>query len=139
MLRVFFFCFPYRLCKTADKLLGEAVKHRHSGDEEMSYINYMKYLTVVTMVQGLEEYKKEKAYFNQLLGPQKVNRALDMAEKLSGSLQQRWMLHALWHLYYLDPFSYCWMYGSYILITLILVQLYEPYFSFDCISFSWHN
>lgn len=84
-----FNCFPYRLCKSADKLLGEAVKYRHSGDEEMSYINYMKYLTIVTMVQGLEEYKKEKAYFNQLLGPQKVKLALDTAEKLSSSLQQR--------------------------------------------------
>ena len=88
MLRVFN-CFRYRLCNTADKLLNEAAKYRRTGDEELSYVYYMKYLTIVTMVQGLEEYKKEKAFFNQLLGPQKVNLAMDMAEKLAGSLQQR--------------------------------------------------
>jgi putative effector of murein hydrolase len=70
-------------------LLIEATKQRLTGDEELSYVYYMKYLTVVTMVQGLEEYKKEKAFFNQLLGPQNVNLAIDMAEKLAGSLQQR--------------------------------------------------
>ena len=84
-----FYTFRYRLCKSADKLFNEAEKHSVSGDEELSYVTYMKYLTVVTMVQGLEEYKKEKAFFNDLLGPQRVNHALDMAEKISGSLQQR--------------------------------------------------
>ena len=93
MLRVFN-CFRYRLCISADKLLSEAAKHRHAGDEELSYVSYMKYLTIVTMVQGLEEYKKEKAFFNQLLGPPNVKLAMDMAEKLAGSLQQRWMFHA---------------------------------------------
>lgn len=70
-------------------MFGEAEKYRLSGDEEMTYVSYMKYLTIVTMVQGLEEYKKEKAYYNQLLGPQNINLALDMAEKLAASLQQR--------------------------------------------------
>jgi len=31
------------------------------------------------------------------------------------------------------------MYGSYILITLIFVQFYEPYFSFDCFIFILNN
>jgi hypothetical protein len=70
-------------------LFGEAAKHRLSGDEELSYISYMKYLTIVTMVQRLEEYKKEKPFINQFLGPQNVKNALDMAEKLSASLEQR--------------------------------------------------
>jgi len=88
MLRVFN-CFLYRLCNSADKLFSEAAKQMLTGDEELSYVSYMKYLTIVTMIQGLEEYKKEKAFFNQLLGPQKVNLAMDTAEKLAGSLQQR--------------------------------------------------
>jgi len=70
-------------------LFGEATKQMSTGDEELSYVNYMKYLTIVTMVQGLEEYKKEKAFFNQYLGPQKIKLALDTAEKLALSLQQR--------------------------------------------------
>lgn len=88
MLRVFN-CFRYRLCNSADKLFSEAAKQRVTGDEEMSYVCYMKYLTIVTMVQGLEEYKKEKAFYNQLLGKQNIELAMDMAEELAGSLQQR--------------------------------------------------
>jgi putative effector of murein hydrolase len=70
-------------------LFSEAANQGVAGDEEMSYVCYMKYLTIVTMVQGLEEYKKEKDFINHLLGPQNVNFAMDMAEKLAGSLQQR--------------------------------------------------
>jgi hypothetical protein len=55
----------------------------------MSYIDYMKYLTVVTMIQTSEEYKKEKDYFNHMLGPQNIRTAIDIAEKLSKSLEQR--------------------------------------------------
>jgi hypothetical protein len=62
---------------------------RRSGDEEWSYIHYMKYLTVVTMIQKSEEYKKEKDYFNNMLGSQNVNAAIDIAEELSISLEQR--------------------------------------------------
>lgn len=84
-----FTCFRYRLCSSADKLFSAATKYMSTGDEEMSYVSYMKYLTVVTMVQGLEEYKKDKSYFNHFLGPQNVALAIATAEKLAGSLQQR--------------------------------------------------
>jgi hypothetical protein len=70
-------------------LFGEAAKHRLSGDEELSYVNYMKFLTIVTMIQRLEEYEKEKSFMLQFLGPQNVKEAMDMAEKLSASLEQR--------------------------------------------------
>lgn len=78
-----------RLCSAAHKLLDKAVIYGHSGDEEQSYIHYMKYLGLVTIIQTLEDYKKEKDYFNHILGVQNVNTALDNAEKLSISLHQR--------------------------------------------------
>lgn len=70
-------------------MLEKAAFYGDSGDEEQSYIHYMKYLGLVTIIQTLEDYKKEKDYFNHVLGVQKVNTALDNAEKLSISLQQR--------------------------------------------------
>jgi hypothetical protein len=70
-------------------LFGQAEKHKVSGDEELSYICYMRYLSVVTMVQRLEEYKKEWDHCKHLLGAQNIKNALLMAEKLSDSLQQR--------------------------------------------------
>jgi hypothetical protein len=88
MLNIFNSSF-YRLCATADKLFGQAVQHKDSGDEELSYVYYMKYLTIVTMVQRLEEYKMERDHFNQLLGGQNIKNALDMAEMLADSLEQR--------------------------------------------------
>jgi hypothetical protein len=79
----------YRLCASAEKLFGQAEQHKTSGDEELCYVSYMKYLTIVTMVQGLDEYKKEREHFNQLLGTQNIKNALHRAEMLSKSLEQR--------------------------------------------------
>ncbi|XP_069679100.1 ubiquitin carboxyl-terminal hydrolase 8 isoform X2 [Periplaneta americana] len=80
------------LCLTAHRVYDEAGKHRLSGDEEMSYIFYMKYLTIVTMIQGSDEYKKDKEYVVKMLGKDNVNVAMNMAEKLSESLEQRYKL-----------------------------------------------
>jgi ubiquitin carboxyl-terminal hydrolase 8 len=85
----YFYSSFYRLCATADRLFGQAEQHKASGDEELSYIFYMKYLAIVSMVQRLEEYKMERDHFNQLLGGKNIKNALDMAEMLSDSLQQR--------------------------------------------------
>jgi hypothetical protein len=67
----------------------QAEEQKVLGDEEMSYVYYMKYLSIVTMVQTLEEYKMKMDHFNQLLGVQNIKSALDMAEKLADSLEQR--------------------------------------------------
>jgi hypothetical protein len=49
----------------------------------------MKYLTVVTMVQGIEEYKMEWDHYKHLLGAQNIKNAMDRAEELANSLEQR--------------------------------------------------
>jgi hypothetical protein len=70
-------------------LFGQAEQHNVSGDEELSYVFYMKYLAVVTMVQGLKENKMELSHYKHLLGAQNVKNALERAEMLSASLKQR--------------------------------------------------
>ena len=49
----------------------------------------MKYLTIVTTVQKSDEFKNDKKYFLDMMGKQSVVTALDTAEKLKKSLEQR--------------------------------------------------
>jgi ubiquitin carboxyl-terminal hydrolase 8 len=80
------------LCTTAKKLFVQAEQHKVSGDEELSYVYYMKYLSIVTMVQGLEEHKMEWDHYKHLLGAQNIKIALDRTEELANSLEQRYEL-----------------------------------------------
>jgi hypothetical protein len=70
-------------------LFEEAVKYRISGDEERSYVCYMKYLTIVTMVQGSPKYMKEWDNFTKMLGAQNIKNAINIAEELKSSLERR--------------------------------------------------
>ncbi|VVC94749.1 unnamed protein product [Leptidea sinapis] len=74
------------LCKTAQKLFENAEEARAKGDEEYSYVYYMKYLRVVAYISKDKEYVKDKKYFNNMLGSKNPNKAIDAAEKLKSSL-----------------------------------------------------
>ncbi|CAF4881216.1 unnamed protein product [Pieris macdunnoughi] len=78
------------LCKTAQKLFESAEEARAKGDEEYSYVYYMKYLRVIAFISKDKEYLKDKNYFNNMLGPKNPNKALDAAEKLKISLIERY-------------------------------------------------
>ncbi|KAL0868177.1 hypothetical protein ABMA27_007723 [Loxostege sticticalis] len=78
------------LCKTAQKLFESAEEAREKGDEEYSYIYYMKYLRVVAFISKDKEYQKDKAYFSSMLGTKNPNKAIDAAEKLKNSLIDRY-------------------------------------------------
>ncbi|KOB79139.1 Ubiquitin carboxyl-terminal hydrolase [Operophtera brumata] len=78
------------LCKTAQKLLESAEDSRSKGDEEYSYVYYMKYLRVVAFLSKDKEYLKDKAYFTNMLGAKNPTKALDAAEKLKISLIERY-------------------------------------------------
>ncbi|VVC94748.1 unnamed protein product [Leptidea sinapis] len=77
------------LCKTAQKLFENAEEARAKGDEEYSYVYYMKYLRVVAYISKDKEYVKDKKYFNNMLGSKNPNKAIDAAEKLKSSLIER--------------------------------------------------
>ncbi|PSN37265.1 hypothetical protein C0J52_17324 [Blattella germanica] len=78
------------LCRSAQKIYNRAEELRLQGDEELGYINFMKYLAIVTTIQHSEDYKKDREYYNELLGKENVKGALNKAEKLSLSLEQRY-------------------------------------------------
>ncbi|XP_059053040.1 ubiquitin carboxyl-terminal hydrolase 8 [Achroia grisella] len=78
------------LCNTAQKLFETAEEARVNGDEESSYVYYMKYLRVIAYISKDKEYLKEKTYFNSLLGTKNPNKAIDAAEKLKSSLIDRY-------------------------------------------------
>ncbi|XP_050679288.1 ubiquitin carboxyl-terminal hydrolase 8 isoform X2 [Leptidea sinapis] len=78
------------LCKTAQKLFENAEEARAKGDEEYSYVYYMKYLRVVAYISKDKEYVKDKKYFNNMLGSKNPNKAIDAAEKLKSSLIERY-------------------------------------------------
>lgn len=78
-----------RLCKTAQKLFESAEEAREKGDEETSYVQYMKYLRVIAYISKDKDYMKDKTYYTNMLGAKNPNRALDAAEKLKSSLIMR--------------------------------------------------
>ncbi|XP_045504231.1 ubiquitin carboxyl-terminal hydrolase 8 isoform X2 [Colias croceus] len=78
------------LCKTAQKLFENAEEARAKGDEEYSYVYFMKYLRVIAYISKDKEYLKDKTYFNNMLGAKNPNKAIDAAEKLKMSLIERY-------------------------------------------------
>lgn len=78
-----------RLCKTAQKLLESAEQAREKGDEEYSYVYYMKYLRVIGFISKDQDYQRHKKYYTDMLGPKNPNKAIDAAEKLKNSLIER--------------------------------------------------
>ncbi|XP_052267863.1 ubiquitin carboxyl-terminal hydrolase 8-like isoform X2 [Dreissena polymorpha] len=80
------------LVKTADKMLKEAEHSDLMEDEERAYVLFMKYFNVVTFLKKTADYRKEKTYYDNLLGAKNLMAAIDKAEELSGSLKERYDL-----------------------------------------------
>ena len=74
----------------ADKLLLKATTESMEGDQELSYILYMRFVDVVKVVTGSKEYKKDKTELSKLLPTRRITEALTKAETLSSCLEQRY-------------------------------------------------
>lgn len=73
------------------KLIEEAEKSRLGGDEERSYVLYMKYMSIVTKLQNTPDFVKEKSLISKMLGGKTdMNKVLDRLGKLKNSLQKRY-------------------------------------------------
>lgn len=79
----------HRLCSSAQKLFEKAGREKTEGDEEQSYVDFMKYLEVVTYVQRTDEYLKDRPFYSKLLGVSNSIKAIDQAELLQKSLLER--------------------------------------------------
>ncbi|ESO95142.1 hypothetical protein LOTGIDRAFT_215305 [Lottia gigantea] len=80
------------IIKSADKLYKEASKHDDLADEERSYVLFMKYFNVISQAKRKPDYKKQKEYYDSLIGNRNQLHAIERAEKLSKSLNDRYDL-----------------------------------------------
>lgn len=68
-----------------------AEKYLKEGDEELSYIFFMRYFDLINQIRNTEDYSKEKQYITQMLGGKSRQlAAMDKAEVLSKSLEKRY-------------------------------------------------
>lgn len=80
---------------TASKLLISAKQDLESGDEESSFIKFMKYIGLITHLQKMSAFKLKKEYYSKLIGRKNTEDALATAEKLSYSLKRRYEMKSI--------------------------------------------
>ncbi|XP_041713556.2 ubiquitin carboxyl-terminal hydrolase 8 isoform X2 [Coregonus clupeaformis] len=76
--------------QSACKIFKAAEECRLDGDEEKSYVLYMKYLTVYDLIKKRPDFKQQQEFFLSMLGPTSFKKAIEEAEKLSESLKLRY-------------------------------------------------
>uniref|UniRef100_H3CVV1 ubiquitinyl hydrolase 1 n=1 Tax=Tetraodon nigroviridis TaxID=99883 RepID=H3CVV1_TETNG len=76
--------------QSACKIFKAAEECRLDRDEEKSYVLYMKYLTVYDIIKKRPDFKQHPDYYMTMLGPSNFKKAIEEAEKLSGSLKLRY-------------------------------------------------
>lgn len=75
------------------KMVEKAEMCRLDGDEETSYVMYMKFMNMMTELQKMPDYKKEKTLILKLIGNNSVIHShFDRMEKLKKSLIERYKL-----------------------------------------------
>ncbi|XP_069481068.1 ubiquitin carboxyl-terminal hydrolase 8 isoform X2 [Ambystoma mexicanum] len=70
----------------ASKIFKKAEESRLDRDEELAYVFYMKYLSVLNLIKIRPDFK----HYQEFFGPSTVKKALEEAEKLSASLKNRY-------------------------------------------------
>ena len=78
------------LIKTAPKLLENAERALLEGDQEKSYVLFMKYLQLVQVIRKTKEYSADKRYFDAMLPANGFKEALKKSEELSSTLDKRY-------------------------------------------------
>jgi ubiquitin carboxyl-terminal hydrolase 8 len=75
------------------KLLEEAEKYRLEGDEERSYVLYMKFMNLLSRIQKMNDFSKEKSQVSKLLGNNEgMRKNFDRLQELQKSLKERYEL-----------------------------------------------
>nr|XP_033775866.1 ubiquitin carboxyl-terminal hydrolase 8 isoform X1 [Geotrypetes seraphini] len=76
--------------KSACTVFKKAEECRLDRDEEKAYIFYMKYLFLFDLIKTRPDFKQHQDYFQSILGPSTIKKAIEEAEKLSESLKNRY-------------------------------------------------
>lgn len=77
-------------CITTHTLYKHAEEFRISGDEERAYICYMRFWEAAKELMKDAEFRKEKSYYEAILGTSNLKLAVRHAEQLSESLERRY-------------------------------------------------
>lgn len=79
------------LLSTAQKLLEDAERCQLDGDEELSYIQYMKFFKLIDCISKMPDYKQHKKLVKQYLGSnEEMTMIMDKVAVISKSLQSRY-------------------------------------------------
>ncbi|XP_033725421.1 ubiquitin carboxyl-terminal hydrolase 8-like [Pecten maximus] len=81
---------PKLLIKTSETMLKGAEESDMLGDEERAYVLFMRFFNIITAVKKMPEYRKQKDFYDKLIGQKNVLKCLDKAETLSKSLKNRY-------------------------------------------------
>ncbi|XP_059143552.1 ubiquitin carboxyl-terminal hydrolase 8-like [Physella acuta] len=80
------------IIKSNNKVFQDAEAYDLQGDEERAFVFYIKYFNLLRLVKSKPEYKKQKDYFDKLIGSSNQVKAIERAEKLAESLKERYDL-----------------------------------------------
>uniref|UniRef100_A0A1E1XHB2 ubiquitinyl hydrolase 1 n=1 Tax=Amblyomma aureolatum TaxID=187763 RepID=A0A1E1XHB2_9ACAR len=80
------------LCTSAKKVLEAADLDKNTGDEERSFLLYMRYFSMVEFIRKHKDYSKTKASFDQLMMVDHCARVMDTLEQQKRSLQKRYAI-----------------------------------------------
>ncbi|XP_055867216.1 ubiquitin carboxyl-terminal hydrolase 8-like isoform X1 [Biomphalaria glabrata] len=80
------------LIKSLNRLFDDAARNEQEGDDEKAYVLYLKYFSLLKIIKTKADYKKQKDYFDKIIGTKNQLLAIEKAEKLSESLKERYDL-----------------------------------------------
>lgn len=80
------------LCTSAKKVLEAADLDKSMGDEERSFLLYMRYFSTVEFIRKHKDYSRTKASFDQLMMLDHCARVMDTLEQQKRSLQKRYAI-----------------------------------------------
>ena len=83
--------FTFRLVISLKKLKDEAEKKRMDGDEEVCYVLYMKYMSLLSALQKKPDYAREKDFVMKLIGNNTtIAKLFDRIQVIQNSLKERY-------------------------------------------------
>ncbi|XP_012937309.1 ubiquitin carboxyl-terminal hydrolase 8 [Aplysia californica] len=80
------------IIRSAAKVFKDAESFDGQNDEERSFVMYIKYFNILKQVKSKPDYKKQKDYFDNLIGKKNQLTAIERAEVLADSLKERYDL-----------------------------------------------
>lgn len=80
------------LCTSAKKVLETADLQKSSGDEERSFMLYMRYFGMVDYIRKHKDYAKSKESYDKLMMLEQCNRVIDTLEQQKASLTRRYAI-----------------------------------------------